>query len=92
MFIIILMAVFVFVDTELRALVVFDREEKKSYQVPIMITDSGVPTMTGTSTLNVIIGDQNDNAMRSGQSSIFVYNYKVQLWHFHLQMCATVGV
>lgn len=79
MFIIILMAVFVFVDTELRALVVFDREEKKSYQVPIMITDSGVPTMTGTSTLNVIIGDQNDNAMRSGQSSIFVYNYKVQL-------------
>ena len=67
-----------FVDTELKALVVFDREEKKSYQVPIMITDSGVPTMTGTSTLNVIIGDQNDNAMRSGQSSIFVYNYKVQ--------------
>ncbi|KAE8744365.1 hypothetical protein FOCC_FOCC009018 [Frankliniella occidentalis] len=63
-------------NTELRATVVFDREEKKSYQVPIMITDNGVPTMTGTSTLTVIIGDQNDNAMKPGQSSIFVYNYK----------------
>lgn len=55
----------------------FDREEQKSYSVPIAISDSGVPSMTGTSTLTVIIGDQNDNAMRPGASSIFVYNYKV---------------
>lgn len=68
---------FAFLDTELRALVVFDREEKKSYQVPIMISDNGVPTMTGTSILTVIIGDQNDNQMKPGESSIFVYNYKV---------------
>lgn len=59
------------------ALVVFDREEKKSYQVPISITDNGIPNMTGTSTLTVIIGDQNDNPMKKGSSSIFVYNYKV---------------
>jgi hypothetical protein len=32
--------------------------------------------MTGTSTLTVEIGDVNDNAMREGHSSIFVYNYK----------------
>lgn len=62
--------------SELTALVVFDREEKKSYQVPISITDNGIPNMTGTSTLTVIIGDQNDNPMKKGSSSIFVYNYK----------------
>ena len=32
--------------------------------------------MTGTSTLTVIIGDENDNPMSEGSSSIFVYNYK----------------
>lgn len=44
-----------------------------------MISDNGLPTMTGTSMLTVIIGDQNDNAMKSGQSSIFVYNYRVSV-------------
>ncbi|XP_049959690.1 DE-cadherin [Schistocerca serialis cubense] len=58
------------------ALKVFDREEKKKYLVPITITDSGEPQQTGTSTLTVIIGDVNDNAMQEGRSSIFVYNYK----------------
>lgn len=55
----------------------FDREEKKSYQVQIAITDSGIPAMTGTSTLLVTIGDENDNPMKPGFSDIFVYNYKV---------------
>lgn len=32
--------------------------------------------MTGTSTLQVIIGDENDNDMKPGRSSIFVYTYK----------------
>lgn len=41
-----------------------------------MVTDSGVPNMTGTSTLQVVIGDENDNEMKSGRSSIFVYTYK----------------
>lgn len=59
------------------ALVTFDREEKKNYQVQIAITDNGIPAMTGTSTLTVIIGDENDNPMKKGSSDIFVYNYKV---------------
>ncbi|EZA51390.1 DE-cadherin [Ooceraea biroi] len=63
-------------ETNLYARVVFDREERKSYDIPIAITDSGVPPMTGTSTLTVIIGDENDNAMQEGSSSIFVYNYR----------------
>ncbi|XP_031842734.1 DE-cadherin isoform X2 [Nomia melanderi] len=54
----------------------FDREQRKSYNIPIAITDSGKPPMTGTSTLTVIIGDENDNEMSEGSSSIFVYNYK----------------
>lgn len=44
--------------------------------IPIAITDSGIPPMTGTSTLTVEIGDVNDNAMKEGHSSIFVYNYR----------------
>ncbi|XP_012146913.1 DE-cadherin isoform X2 [Megachile rotundata] len=61
---------------DLYARVQFDREERKSYDIPIAITDNGQPPMTGTSTLTVIIGDENDNAMSEGSSSIFVYNYK----------------
>uniref|UniRef100_A0A8D8QW96 DE-cadherin n=2 Tax=Cacopsylla melanoneura TaxID=428564 RepID=A0A8D8QW96_9HEMI len=60
----------------LKARTTFDREEKKSYIIPIAITDSGSPPMTGISNLTVIIGDVNDNPMEPGKSSIFVYNYK----------------
>lgn len=60
----------------LEALVSFDREEQKKYMIPIAISDSGMPSMTGTSTLTVEIGDVNDNPMKEGHSSIFVYNYK----------------
>ncbi|XP_078053729.1 DE-cadherin isoform X2 [Augochlora pura] len=63
-------------SADLYALVRFDREQRKSYEIPIAITDHGQPTMTGTSTLTVIIGDENDNPMSEGSSSIFVYNYK----------------
>lgn len=63
---------------QLTALATFDREEKKSYQVQIAITDNGIPNMTGTSTLTVIIGDVNDNPMKPGSSDIFIYNYKVK--------------
>ncbi|XP_025194494.1 DE-cadherin isoform X1 [Melanaphis sacchari] len=61
---------------ELQALTTFDREEKKFYNIPITITDSGIPSLTGTSTLQVVIGDENDNPMKPGRSSIFVYTYK----------------
>lgn len=67
---------FAVLEDDLEALVKFDREEQKMYMIPIAITDSGIPQMTGTSTLTVEIGDVNDNAMKEGHSSIFVYNYK----------------
>ncbi|UYV85015.1 hmr-1 [Cordylochernes scorpioides] len=54
----------------------FDREVQKEYHVPIVIKDSGNPSMTGTSTLTVIIGDLNDNRMHGSSKSIFVYNFK----------------
>ncbi|GLH15736.1 DE-cadherin [Gryllus bimaculatus] len=67
---------FYILDATLFANVTFDREEKKVYHIPIAITDSGVPPLTNTSFLMVVIGDVNDNAMKNGESSIFVYNYK----------------
>jgi hypothetical protein len=67
---------FTLLGADLEALVTFDREEQKMYMIPIAISDSGSPPMTGTSTLTVEIGDVNDNAMKEGHSSIFVYNYK----------------
>ncbi|EEC17239.1 Gb2-cadherin, putative [Ixodes scapularis] len=54
----------------------FDRETQKEYLVPILIKDNGNPSLTGTSTLTVIIGDINDNRMHPGSKSIFVYNFK----------------
>ncbi|XP_043520392.1 DE-cadherin [Frieseomelitta varia] len=71
-----ILAKFAIRDADLFARVEFNREERKSYDIPIAITDSGKPPMTGTSTLTVIIGDENDNPMSEGSSSIFVYNYK----------------
>lgn len=60
----------------MNALVSFDREEQKEYRIPISISDSGAPQMTGTSYLTVIIGDENDNPMKEGSSSIFVFFLK----------------
>lgn len=54
----------------------FDREQAKEYLVPIIIKDSGSPSMTGTSTLTVVIGDTNDNRMHAGSKAIYVYNFK----------------
>ena len=54
----------------------FDREAKKSYVVPILISDSGVPRQSKVSDLVVIIGDENDEQMGPGESKIFVYKYK----------------
>ncbi|XP_017769994.1 PREDICTED: DE-cadherin [Nicrophorus vespilloides] len=62
-------------NDQLYAKDVFDREEKKFYDIPIEITDSGIPPLTGISILRVIIGDENDNEAKDGESSIFVYNY-----------------
>ena len=56
----------------------FDREQQKEYLVPIIIKDSGSTTMTGTSTLTVVIGDINDNRMYSGSKTITVYTLNEQ--------------
>lgn len=61
---------------ELFAKVTFDREEKKYYDIPVKITDSGTPSLSGTSILRVIIGDVNDNRAEDGESTIFVYKYE----------------
>ncbi|XP_063832416.1 DE-cadherin [Ostrinia nubilalis] len=60
----------------LSTLVTFDREQQKEYKIPVAITDSGTPRLTGVSILRVVIGDRNDNPMGPGHSDIFVYNYK----------------
>lgn len=57
----------------------FDREQQKEYHVPIVIADSGIPSLTSTNTLTVIIGDENDNIMYPGEKDIFVYSYKSEL-------------
>lgn len=60
-------------DGIVQALVQFDREEIKEYFIPIVIADSGYPhRMLNTSTLHIIIGDENDNPMVSGASEITV--------------------
>lgn len=58
----------------------FDREQQKEFLIPIVIKDSGNPSMSGTSTLTVIIGDVNDNKMQPGSKEIFVYNYAVRIY------------
>ncbi|KAK9890299.1 hypothetical protein WA026_010402 [Henosepilachna vigintioctopunctata] len=60
----------------LYAEVIFDREERKYYDVPIAITDHGAPSQTGVSILRVIIGDVNDNPAMPGSSFITVYKYE----------------
>lgn len=69
--------------TALEAVTILDREETKMYLIPITISDAGSPPMTGTSTLTLVVADENDNPMKPGHSSIFVYNYKVKFILFH---------
>ncbi|XP_068200505.1 neural-cadherin-like [Palaemon carinicauda] len=54
----------------------FDREVQKEYYLPIVIVDSGFPPMTGTSTLIIIIGDENDSLMLPGEKQVLVYTHK----------------
>ncbi|XP_022688346.1 putative neural-cadherin 2 [Varroa jacobsoni] len=54
----------------------FDREQQKSYAIPILIKDSGTPPLTGASTLTVIIGDKNDNRMYPGSKRILAYTLR----------------
>uniref|UniRef100_A0ACB8EA14 Uncharacterized protein n=1 Tax=Sphaerodactylus townsendi TaxID=933632 RepID=A0ACB8EA14_9SAUR len=51
----------------------FDREKQKVFYLPIIVTDSGNPSMSSTNTLAVTIGDENDNSHEAGHKEIFVY-------------------
>uniref|UniRef100_A0A3B5B5Z2 Cadherin domain-containing protein n=1 Tax=Stegastes partitus TaxID=144197 RepID=A0A3B5B5Z2_9TELE len=56
----------------LTALRTFDRERQKEFLIPIIMSDSGRPAKTVTSTLTVTIGDQNDHAHVAGEKKIFI--------------------
>lgn len=58
------------------ALRTFDRERQKEYLLPILMTDSGSPPMSSTSTLTVIIGDKNDHPHAAGHTNFIVYSYE----------------
>ncbi|MGH0159125.1 UNVERIFIED_CONTAM: hypothetical protein FKN15_071875 [Acipenser sinensis] len=57
------------------ALATFDREEQKHYYLSVMMTDSGNPPMSSTSTLTITIGDRNDHLHAAGHSEFIVYSY-----------------
>ncbi|XP_067853677.1 neural-cadherin [Heptranchias perlo] len=58
------------------ALRMFDREEQKEFYLPIIITDSGTPSMSATSTLTITVGDENDHPHQAGHKKIYVYNHR----------------
>ncbi|XP_061877314.1 neural-cadherin isoform X1 [Entelurus aequoreus] len=60
----------------LTALRTFDRERQRDFLIPVVMSDSGRPAHTVTSTLTVTIGDQNDHAHRGGQKEIFFYSHR----------------
>ncbi|XP_016887842.1 neural-cadherin [Cynoglossus semilaevis] len=63
----------------LMALRTFDRERQKEYLIPIVMSDSGRPVKTVTSTLTVTIGDQNDHAHTAGEKKIFINSHPGRL-------------
>uniref|UniRef100_A0A3B4U9F9 Cadherin domain-containing protein n=1 Tax=Seriola dumerili TaxID=41447 RepID=A0A3B4U9F9_SERDU len=63
----------------LTALRMFDRERQKEFLIPIIMSDSGRPPKTVTSTLTVTIGDQNDHAHVAGEKKIFINSHRVLL-------------
>uniref|UniRef100_A0A3Q4GQ18 Cadherin domain-containing protein n=1 Tax=Neolamprologus brichardi TaxID=32507 RepID=A0A3Q4GQ18_NEOBR len=63
----------------LTALRTFDRERQKEFLIPIIMSDSGSPAKTVTSTLTVTIGDQNDHAHVAGEKKIFINSHRVLL-------------
>ncbi|CAH1779064.1 unnamed protein product [Owenia fusiformis] len=66
-------------EGDIRTKVTLDREQQKYYRMPIIMSDSGNPRMTGTNTLTVTVGDRNDNDHRPGHKEVYVYNYKGEL-------------
>lgn len=60
----------------LTALRMFDRERQKEFLIPVVMSDSGRPAKTVTSTLTVTIGDQNDHPHMAGDKEIFINSHR----------------
>lgn len=68
----------------------FDRERQKEYHLPILMTDSGSPPMSSTSTLTVIIGDRNDHPHTPGHTKFIVYSYEGKFLRVSLFIVVTL--
>lgn len=51
----------------------FDRETQSVYSVPVVVRDSGYPSLSSTCAVTVTIGDVNDNDMKDGWKNVTVY-------------------
>uniref|UniRef100_A0A8D3D467 Si:ch211-186j3.6 n=1 Tax=Scophthalmus maximus TaxID=52904 RepID=A0A8D3D467_SCOMX len=60
----------------LTALRTFDRERQKEFLIPVIMSDSGHPAKTVTTTLTVTIGDQNDHGHVAGEKRIFINSHR----------------
>ena len=68
----------------LTALRTFDRERQKEFLIPIIMSDSGHPAKTVTSTLTVTIGDQNDHPHVAGEKKIFINSHRGEISNFRM--------
>lgn len=62
-------------SASLTALHTFDRERQKQYRLAVLMSDSGSPPASSTSTLTVVVGDRNDHPHSAGHSDFIVYGY-----------------
>ncbi|CAH2324231.1 neural-cadherin-like [Pelobates cultripes] len=53
----------------------FDREQEKTYFLPVIIADSGKPSRSTTNILIITIGDENDNPHVGGHKDIYIYTH-----------------
>ena len=69
----------------------FDREQQKQYQIPIIVNDSGYPSLSSTTFITITIGDINDNDMKDGWKNVHVFyvDYNQQQQHRQQQQWRT---
>lgn len=76
----------------LTALRMFDREQQKEFLIPVVMSDSGSPAKTITSTLTVTIGDQNDHPHMAGDKEIFINNHRGRKQFSILGLCVCMFI
>lgn len=65
-----------------------DREAQKQFIVPVVIRDSGYPSLSSTASVFVNVGDFNDNHMKQDNAfkDVFVYTISPQdAYNAHMQ-------